>query len=60
MDAPLLSTTQPDSQNKKKLYFADISQRRALTLLACIVFKLVIKEEMQGFKSRIPAGFEQN
>ena len=34
MDSTLLSTPVPDSRDKKKFYFADTSQRRAIVSLA--------------------------
>jgi 1-acyl-sn-glycerol-3-phosphate acyltransferase len=51
MDAPLLSTPQPDPREKKKYYFADTSKRRALILLARTLFLPIMKYDVQGLEN---------
>lgn len=50
MDVSLLSSLDPDPRNKKKFYFADTPQRRALVLLARSLFFPFMKMEVQGLE----------
>lgn len=50
MDVSLLSSLEPDPRNKKKFYFADTPQRRALVLLARSLFFPFMKMEVQGLE----------
>ena len=46
----LLSTPVPDSRDKKKFYFADTSQRRALVAFARFLFSLIMEMEVKGLE----------
>jgi len=50
MDLPPLSTPEPDPRDKKKFYFADTPQRRALIGFARALFSLVMKMDVKGLE----------
>lgn len=50
MDALPLTTPEPDPRDRKKFYFTDTPQRRALVALARWLFSLVMEMEVQGLE----------
>jgi len=50
MDSTTLATPDIDPRDKKKFYFADTPQRRALVALARSLFNLVMKMEVSGLE----------
>jgi 1-acyl-sn-glycerol-3-phosphate acyltransferase len=48
MDSTLLSTPVPDPRDKKKFYFADTSQRRAIVSFARFLFSLIMEMDVKG------------
>ncbi|MBK9925720.1 MAG: 1-acyl-sn-glycerol-3-phosphate acyltransferase [Anaerolineales bacterium] len=51
MDSAPHSPLEPDSRDKKKFYFADTFQRRALILFARAIFYPVMKYEVSGLEN---------
>jgi len=51
MDALLLSPSQPDPRDKKKYYFADTPQRRAMMTFLRSVFALFMKFDVKGLEN---------
>lgn len=51
MDSSLPSPPTTDSRDKKKFYFADTSQRRALVAFARALFSLLMKYEVSGLEN---------
>jgi 1-acyl-sn-glycerol-3-phosphate acyltransferase len=50
MDSTLLSTPVPDPRDKKKFYFADTSQRRAIVSFARSLFSLFMEMNVKGLE----------
>src|SRR5574341_1878933 len=50
MDSTPLSPPEPDPRDKKKFYFADTPQRRALLTLARSIFRIVMEMDVQGLE----------
>jgi len=51
MDAPLLSSPEPDPREKKKYYLADTAQRRTLILLIRTLFLPIMKYDVSGLEN---------
>ncbi len=51
MDSTTLATPQSDPRNKKKYYFTDTPQRRAIVAVVRSLFKLVMKMEVIGLEN---------
>lgn len=51
MDSSHLSTPPPDPRDKKKFYFADTPQRRALIVIARVLFKPIMKYKVNGIEN---------
>jgi 1-acyl-sn-glycerol-3-phosphate acyltransferase len=51
MDSSLLSPSTTDPRDKKKFYYADTSQRRALVAVARALFSLLMKYEVTGLEN---------
>ncbi len=56
MDSTTLATPQLDPRDKKKYYFADTPQRRAMIAVIRSLFKLVMKMEVVGLENFPPQG----
>ncbi len=56
MDSTTLATPQLDPRDKKKYYFADTPQRRAMIAVIRSLFKLVMKMEVVGLENFLPQG----
>lgn len=50
MDSTTLATSETDPRDKKKYYFADTPQRRALIAIAQFLFKFVMEMEVVGLE----------
>ncbi len=56
MDSTSLTTPKSDPRDKKKFYFADTSQRRALVALARSLFRSVMEMRVDGLENIPPEG----
>jgi len=56
MDSMPLATPQSDPRDKKKFYFADTFQRRALVALARSLFRSVMEMRVDGLENLLPEG----
>jgi len=50
MDSTLHSTPVPDPRDKKKFYFADTSQRRAIVSFIRFIFSLIMEMDEKGLE----------
>jgi 1-acyl-sn-glycerol-3-phosphate acyltransferase len=56
MESTTLATPQTDPRDKKKYYFTDTPQRRAMIAIVRALFKIVMKMEVAGLQNFPPQG----